>query len=73
MSYHHFTIEEPYHLRVILSKGASPRRTFAGRSMNSPSASNGSFCGGNAADLQSKLPKTLSERAKARSGSDEGN
>jgi hypothetical protein len=32
--------------------------------MNSPSASNGSFCGGNATDLQSKLPKTLSERSK---------
>ena len=40
--------------------------------MNSPLASNWSFCGGNAADLQSKLPKTLSERAKPRSGSDEG-
>ena len=33
--------------------------------MNSPLASNGSFCGGNAADLQSKFPKTLSEQAKA--------
>jgi hypothetical protein len=40
--------------------------------MNSPLASNGSFCGGNAADLQSKLPKTLPERAKPRSDSDEG-
>ena len=52
--------------------GASPRRTFAGRSMNSPSASNGSFCGGNAADLQSKLPKTLSEQAKAQGVSRSG-
>jgi hypothetical protein len=40
--------------------------------MNSPSASNGSFCGGNATDLQSKLPKTLSEQAKPRNDSDEG-
>ena len=40
--------------------------------MNSPKASNWRFCGGNAADLQSKLPKSLSEQAKARSDSDEG-
>ena len=40
--------------------------------MNSPSASNGSFCGGNAADLQSKFPKTLSERAKAQGVSRSG-
>ena len=40
--------------------------------MNSPSASNGSFCGGNAADLQSKLPKTLSERAKTQGVSRSG-
>ena len=32
------------------------------RSMNSSLASNGSFGGGNAADLQSKLPKTLTPR-----------
>ena len=30
--------------------------------MNSSLASNGSFGGGNAADLQSKLPKTLTPR-----------
>jgi hypothetical protein len=53
-------------------QGRSPRRTFAGRSMNSPSASNGSFCGGNAADLQSKFPKTLSEQAKAQGVSRSG-
>ena len=53
-------------------RAAARSRSFAGRSMNSPLASNGSFCGGNAADLQSKLPKTLPEQAKAQGDSRSG-